>query len=743
MLNFLQGVNPSKQMSNDKTDFGFGAVNTHLATHPSEYDHIGRYKVVRKLGQGAMGDVYEGYHPELELKVAIKIINKGLLGEEVLVERFKDEAKAVSNIGNQGLVRVFDLGTCDDGRLYMAMEYLEGRDLEEALLDHKVFTTEEIVLMATQITSALAPVHDRGIIHRDIKPANIYLVDDEDHTFQVKILDFGIAKLAKKNGSGSKKTQLGQIMGTPDYMAPEQIESDGTIDHRADIYSLGCVLYELLSGESPFKGESIQNILMAHMTETPAALHTLNNSVSKELSDLVHECLNKSPADRPQDMRVLKKHFIELKGNTQLNLSRYQTFEDNQAAPTADESKKKSSKWLPTIGVLSLVLLGAFVFLKPKSEKTEDAPPPNADTSAVPAGKTKTQTPPDPQEKIVDNTNPYTIKDEKALSEGALLFGTHCARCHGANGDGHGSETPADISPKALNVQDIEPGILDMYRYKIIGEGISDQMPAFSTTLTSDETWKVVTFVNTLAKAQSDSTTSKANAPTQPSSEKIVEPKLTPALKNAGAKLYKKHCESCHGAKGGGYGRAAEYLGRRPANLRKGIYKIRSTPKYSIPTNLDIFNTLTKGMGVHGMPSFKRLTQVKRWSLVAYIKSFSKRFQKEKPEDLLEIPKVPSLNGDAVKRGKDLYHFSACAKCHGDKGQGDGPKAKEIIAKVGKDYRLPNFAVMGSFIGGYKPEEIYKTLMTGIAGTPMPAGTDFFSPEEAWDVVAYIRSFAK
>ena len=478
---------------------------------------------------------------------------------------------------------------------------------------------------------------------------------------------------------------------------------------------------------------------MSHLTEEPAPLSSLHNNIPVELAELIHSCLSKQPDDRPQDMRTLKKRFLQIKGNTGLNLTRYKTTEEKGSTPPDSKKASGSNRWIAYLGLAALLMLliaGAFIHFNSKKAGSQAQAPSHAKPSINEKSHVKAN-----GDSASTMSNPYTVKDKRVLTEGALLFGTHCAKCHGTTGDGNGSETPAHISPKALNIQDISPGVLDAYRFKVIREGLTDLMPSFSEELSQDDTWKVVTFVNTLAAGEGPSL-SNGESTDDSSLSNVVEPTLTADEKKAGAKLYARHCESCHGSKGAGHGRAAEYLGRKPANLRMGVYKIRSTPKDSIPTNLDIYRTLTKGMGVHGMPSFKKLPSRDRWSLVSFIKSFSKRFQNEKPGEAISIPAPPVLDAQSAQRGKELYQFSACTKCHGKEGKGDGPKSDEIIARVNADYRLPNFAVKGSFIGGHEPKDIYKTLMTGLAGTPMPAGTDFFTEEEAWDVVAYILSFS-
>jgi serine/threonine protein kinase len=229
----------------------------------------GRYEIVRPLGAGAMGVVFEARHRELGKRVAVKAMRTDVAGDADLIARFRQEAQAASAIGHPNIVEVFDLGTAA-GSLFMVMELLPGQSLAELLAREPLLTPERAGRISAQVLSALAAAHRQGIVHRDLKPDNIFLVKREDDAEFVKLLDFGIAKILAAAderrvpaGQTPKPTQYGIVMGTPQYMAPEQARGLPGIDHRVDLWATGCVLYEALCGRTPFEGDTYNQILGA------------------------------------------------------------------------------------------------------------------------------------------------------------------------------------------------------------------------------------------------------------------------------------------------------------------------------------------------------------------------------------------------------------------------------------------------------------------------------------------------
>ena len=255
---------------------------------------IGRYEVLATLGQGAMGTVYKAVDPLIERTVAIKTINLNLSNEEraEFEERFYREAKSAGRLSHANIVTIYDVGEVDD-IAYIAMEYLEGESLREMLDSGVVLPVERISKIAARIASALNYAHENQVVHRDIKPANIMITTNRD----VKIMDFGIAQIP----TGSR-TQLGTVLGSPKYMAPEQVEGLPT-DGKTDIFALGVVLYEMLTGNTPFNGENLSAIMYKILNETPAPPSTLNPRVPPVFDRIVSRALAKRPEDRYQTAR--------------------------------------------------------------------------------------------------------------------------------------------------------------------------------------------------------------------------------------------------------------------------------------------------------------------------------------------------------------------------------------------------------------------------------------------------------
>jgi serine/threonine-protein kinase len=267
---------------------------------------IGNYQLVQKLGEGGMGAVYLGQHQLLGRRAAIKVLLPELSARPDIVNRFFNEARAVTSISDPGIVQVFDFGYHSDGSAFIVMEYLEGEPLDRRLMRHGRLTVEETMRLARQLAISLAAAHAQGIVHRDLKPENVFLVPDAEVASgeRSKILDFGIAKLSDEH-PGKLKTRTGTMMGTPTYMSPEQCRGLPDIDHRSDIYSLGCVLFHLLTGRPPFEGEAPGDIMAAHIREPAPAPSSRAPDVPPGVDALVLRCLAKAPADRFQSMGEL------------------------------------------------------------------------------------------------------------------------------------------------------------------------------------------------------------------------------------------------------------------------------------------------------------------------------------------------------------------------------------------------------------------------------------------------------
>ncbi|HEX4382732.1 MAG TPA: serine/threonine-protein kinase, partial [Myxococcales bacterium] len=255
---------------------------------------VGNYQVQQKVGEGAMGSVYAAHHPRIGKRVALKVIHPELASNEEMLFRFFQEARAVTQIGHENIVEVQDYGQSPEGESFIVMELLEGRGLGDVLKQEGALSVPRAVHIALQLADGLAAAHARGIIHRDFKPDNIMLIRRGSDSDFVKILDFGLAKLTGPGAMQQHKTRTGSLLGTAHYMAPEQAESK-QIDHRVDVYALGCILFQMLAGRVPFPGEGFGDVLIKHIREPPPLLTRLNPQVPKSIEKIVLHALAKKP----------------------------------------------------------------------------------------------------------------------------------------------------------------------------------------------------------------------------------------------------------------------------------------------------------------------------------------------------------------------------------------------------------------------------------------------------------------
>jgi serine/threonine protein kinase len=259
-----------------------------------------RYRVLRVIGEGGMGVVYEALHVLIEKRVAIKVLRDTFTGRADVVERFRQEAKSASKIGHPNIVDVSDFGETPSGQSYIVMEMLTGEDLADVLARVRVLSPARAVRIVYQVARALHATHKKSIVHRDLKPENIYLVERDGMQDFVKVVDFGVAKMSDLDGApGRKLTRTGMLFGTPEYMSPEQALGK-PFDHRVDVYALGASLFELLTGRVPFTGENFMGILAQHGNAPLPSLCSVNAavSVSPELEAIVTRALAKDPEDR-------------------------------------------------------------------------------------------------------------------------------------------------------------------------------------------------------------------------------------------------------------------------------------------------------------------------------------------------------------------------------------------------------------------------------------------------------------
>lgn len=273
---------------------------------------IGPYRIVRRIGEGGMGIVYEAENEQIERRVAIKCLNSEYATDAEAMQRFFNEARASNRINHPSIVQISDSGTTPQGGPFIVMEFLEGQTLAARLQAGVALPITGLLPIAWQIADALSAAHEKQIVHRDLKPENVMLIADPvaPGRERVKILDFGIAKLARTN---VELTSASAIMGTPRYMAPEQCRGAGAVDDRADVYSLGVMLFEMVSGRLPFEGEGAGELIAQHLYKEPPALRPLAPDAPESLVILIESLLRKSAVDRPS-MREVSRELEALAG---------------------------------------------------------------------------------------------------------------------------------------------------------------------------------------------------------------------------------------------------------------------------------------------------------------------------------------------------------------------------------------------------------------------------------------------
>ena len=288
-------------------------------------EKLGRYVIVEEIGQGAMGVVYKAVDPLIDRTVAIKTINLDLSKEELenFEKRFQREVQSAGKLNHPNIVTVYDVGRTE-GVAYMAMEFLEGKELREILDSGVVLPIEKISHIASQVAEGLGFAHERGIVHRDVKPANVMVMKNG----LVKITDFGIAQM-----SSASRTMSGMVMGSPKYMSPEQVVGQA-VDGRSDIFSLAVVLYEMLTGKTPFSGDNISAIMYQILNDEPIPPKAFNQSIPDSINHIVLKALAKHPDKRYQNAKDMAR-----------DLKRYKTMEvptDGEPPPSPERMERRA-----------------------------------------------------------------------------------------------------------------------------------------------------------------------------------------------------------------------------------------------------------------------------------------------------------------------------------------------------------------------------------------------------------------
>jgi serine/threonine protein kinase/HD-like signal output (HDOD) protein len=270
---------------------------------------LGSFRVISLLGEGGMGRVYLAEHVLIGRRAAIKVLAAEIADNEDFVSRFFTEARAVNDIRHPNIVEVTDFGTF--GKLpFIVMELLDGETLEERLTRVRLLDAASAARVVAQVAAAVGAGHDHGMVHRDLKPANIFLRNHPDYPDFVKVLDFGIAKLVAQDRKVAHHTEMGALIGTPAYMSPEQCLGDTHLDHRSDIYSLGVVLYQMVTGRLPFTAETAGRLIMSHVQETPPPPQSVHPGVSSAMSAIILRAMAKKPDQRFASMREFRDAIL-------------------------------------------------------------------------------------------------------------------------------------------------------------------------------------------------------------------------------------------------------------------------------------------------------------------------------------------------------------------------------------------------------------------------------------------------
>jgi len=360
----------------------------------------GKYELLAPAGEGAMGTVYLARHVVLERIVAVKLLHDSVTSRPGAHERFLREAQAASALRHKNMVWALDFGVDPEAGLFFVMEYIEGKNLSEIMAEEGAFAPARALMIVAQILGGLAEAHDLGIVHRDIKAANVMLVpmvdDDGDEREHVKVFDFGIASI--------QDIGIDDIAGTPEYMAPEQIKGED-VDPRADLYSVGVLLYTLLTGSLPFSRATPRETMQAHLEDVPLPLSATGRTVSKELEQVVAKALSKAPSKRFPTARKFRAALLALREFTE-RLEPTQPPPPPLPEPAPIEVKVEVAASLAPIAEPPKPVR-ASTFATPVSASLEQlapplppAPPASIPPVAVALGTTSTPAPPPPREAL-------------------------------------------------------------------------------------------------------------------------------------------------------------------------------------------------------------------------------------------------------------------------------------------------------------------------------------------------------
>ena len=274
---------------------------------------LGQYRLKQRLGSGGMGEVYLAEHEMMKRPCAVKLIRPEKAGDPRMLARFEREVRATAKLSHWNSIDIYDYGRTADGTFYYVMEFLPGHNVGEIVEDYGPIPPARAVYLMDQVCSALNEAHGIGLVHRDIKPANIFCAYRGGVCDVAKLLDFGLAKPSSLEGNGEMQlTMEGTVTGSPLFMSPEQASGEDQLDGRSDIYSLGAVMYFILTGQPPFMADSPLKVIIAHAAEDVVPPRQLNPALPIELEEIVMRCLEKDPDDRFQDVLSLQRALRDL-----------------------------------------------------------------------------------------------------------------------------------------------------------------------------------------------------------------------------------------------------------------------------------------------------------------------------------------------------------------------------------------------------------------------------------------------
>ena len=359
-----------------------------------------RYHIMKKLGEGGMGQVYLAEHVKMGRRSAIKVMNPSMVHDPEAVARFNREAANASRISDSHVCAIYDFGETADGLIYLAMEFVEGEPLTELLTREGALPVARAADICIQVAAALQAAHDLGIVHRDLKPDNIMLTRSRDGADAVKVVDFGLAKAVGGEGGGQKVTRTGLVVGTPEFLSPEQLSGD-KLDGRSDVYSLGLVLFNMLTGTLPFPADSVQEAMIKRLTDEPAELIEVRPDLHfpPGLQQTLDTALARSPVDRYQSAAKFAHDLASIVGPSRGDAGAAlpsTLADDDKTEPIEPVRTRKRSRVPIVVGVIvALGAAGAVVTIGRTVKQTSSVPP--ADTArqivAPPPVDTASRTP--------------------------------------------------------------------------------------------------------------------------------------------------------------------------------------------------------------------------------------------------------------------------------------------------------------------------------------------------------------